>query len=113
MTVEDMQDETFIISSFGTDFDFEAELSSRGVKVKTIKMPVDDPAILAMVSCDLGVSILSELMIEGYEADVALIPLEPREDRELGIALYNNSHPDKYLRDLIALTKKLFGGQSE
>ena len=113
MTVEDMQDETFIISSFGTDFDFEAELSTRGVKVKTIKMPVDDPAILAMVSCDLGVSILSELMIEGYEADVALIPLEPREDRELGIALYNNSHPDKYLRDLIALTKKLFGGQSE
>ena len=61
-----------------------------------------------MVSCGLGVSILSDLMVEGYEADVALIPLEPREERILGVAMYNNSHPDKYLRDFIALTKKLF-----
>ena len=45
-----------------------------------------------------------------YEfAYVAIIPLEPREERVLGIAMYNNSHPDKYLRDLIALSKKLFG----
>ena len=111
MTVEDMRDETFIISSFGTDFDFENELASRGVHVKTMKMPVDDPAILSLVSCGLGVSILSELLVEGSEAEVALIPLEPREERELGIALYNNPHPDKYLRDFIAMTKKLFGGK--
>jgi DNA-binding transcriptional LysR family regulator len=108
MTVDELQDETFIISSFGTDFDFEKELNSRGVRVKTMSMPVDDPAILSMVSCGLGVSILSDLMVEGYEADVAIIPLEPREERILGVAMYNNSHPDKYLRDFIALTKKLF-----
>ena len=108
MPIEDLQDETFIISSFGTDFDFEKELASRGVRVKTMSMPVDDPAILSMVSCGLGVSILSDLMVEGYEADVALIPLEPREERMLGVAMYNNTRPDKYMRDLIALAKKLF-----
>ncbi|HNY00418.1 MAG TPA: LysR family transcriptional regulator [Oscillospiraceae bacterium] len=109
MTIDELHDETFILSSFGTDFDFEKDLTSRGMRVKTMAMPVDDPAILAMVSCGLGVSILSRLMIEGYDADVAIIPLEPREERVLGIAMYNNSHPDKYLRDLIALSKKLFG----
>jgi DNA-binding transcriptional LysR family regulator len=76
-------------------------------------MPVDDPAILSMVSCGLGVSILSDLMIEGYEADVALIPLEPREERTLGVVLYNDPHPDKYIRDLIALSKKLFDTASQ
>lgn len=109
MTIDELHDETFILSSFGTDFDFEKDLTSRGMRVKTMAMPVDDPAILAMVSCGLGVSILSRLMMEGYDADVAIIPLEPREERVLGIAMYNNSHPDKYLRDLIALSKKLFG----
>ena len=109
MTIDELHDETFILSSFGTDFDFEKDLTSRGMRVKTMAMPVDDPAILAMVSCGLGVSILSKLMMEGYDADVAIIPLEPREERVLGIAMYNNSHPDKYLRDLIALSKKLFG----
>jgi len=109
MTIDELHDETFILSSFGTDFDFEKDLTSRGLRVKTMAMPVDDPAILAMVSCGLGVSILSRLMMEGYDADVAIIPLEPREERVLGIAMYNNSHPDKYLRDLIALSKKLFG----
>ncbi|MEA4947519.1 MAG: LysR family transcriptional regulator [Oscillospiraceae bacterium] len=109
MAIDELHDETFILSSFGTDFDFEKDLTSRGLRVKTMAMPVDDPAILAMVSCGLGVSILSKLMMEGYDADVAIIPLEPREERVLGIAMYNNSHPDKYLRDLIALSKKLFG----
>ena len=112
MSMDELQDETFILSSFGTDFDFEKELASRGIRIKTMSMPVDDPAILSMVSCDLGVSILSHLMVEGYEADVALIPLEPREERVLGIAMYNNSHPDKYMRDLIALAKKLFSSET-
>lgn len=113
LSLDELQGETFILSSFGTDFDFEKDLASRGIRIKSISMPVDDPAILSMVSCGLGVSILSDLMVEGYEADVALIPLEPREERVLGIAMYNNSHPDKYMRDLIALTKKLFGNDAQ
>jgi DNA-binding transcriptional LysR family regulator len=108
ISIDNLKDETFIISSFGTDFDFEQELLAHGIRAKVMAMPVDDPAILSMVSCGLGVSILSDLMIEGYEADVALIPLEPREERTLGVVLYNDPHPDKYIRDLIALSKKLF-----
>jgi len=108
ITIDELKDETFIISSFGTDFDFEQELLSHGIRAKIMAMPVDDPAILSMVSCGLGVSILSDLMVEGYEADVALIPLNPPEERVLGVALYNDPHPDKYIRDLIALAKKLF-----
>ena len=108
ISIDDMKDETFIISSFGTDYDFQQSLLSRGILAKTMSMPVDDPAILSMVSCGLGVSILSDLMIEGYEADVALIPLSPPEERILGVTLYNDPHPDKYIRDLIALSKQLF-----
>lgn len=112
INVEDLEDETFIISSFGTDFDFESELNMRGIRVKTLSMPVDDPAILSMVSCDLGVSILSSLMMEGYDANVAVIPISPREERRLGVALYNTPKPDKYLRDFIALAKELFKDQN-
>jgi len=105
---KDLEDETFIVSPYGTDFDFDYELMKRGMHPKISMMPIDDPAILSMVSCGLGVSVLSDLMIEGYYSDVAIVPLNPPITRTLGVLLYNKPHPDSYIMDFIHTAKSLF-----
>ena len=47
----------------------------------------DDAAILSMVSCGLGVSILSSLSLAGYEGQVKTIPLEIPVVVRVGVAI--------------------------
>ena len=47
----------------------------------------EDFAILAMVEQGLGVSILSEMVVQGSGRQVAAIPLERPQFREIGLAV--------------------------
>ncbi len=77
----------FIISAAGNDFDVHRALDSSGVKPKFNYSVLDDHSILSMVENHLGVSILSRLIVRGYEDRVRLLELRPLCQRLLGIAM--------------------------
>lgn len=62
---------------------------------------LDDAAITSMVSHGLGVSLLSELVMEGISDRVLAIPLEPAACRRLGIVVSEHQQNDKSIKSFI------------
>ncbi len=89
------EDQNFIISAVGNDFDVHYALEQSGVSPKFHYSVLDDHSILSMVENHLGISILSRLIATGYEDKVKLLPLQPFYSRELGIGMrsYENLSP--------------------
>lgn len=113
LSYSEIKDQNFIVSTYGTDYNFLKDMMQLGLVPKKKEMPIDDPAIIAMVSCGLGISILSKLMIEGYDIDVDIIPLNPKIERLLGICVYGKEKLDPYIKDMINLSYKLFDTENE
>ena len=59
----------------------------RGVHPAITNTSVEDAAILSMVEHGLGVSILSELVLQGRRDNVLRLPLDPPACRRIGIAV--------------------------
>lgn len=78
---------TFIISAPGIDVDVYEILEKNHITPDIHYSAKDDYTIVSMVACHLGISILPQLVLKNYEADVITLPLEPFCIRELGIAL--------------------------
>jgi len=89
------EEQNFIISADGNDFDVHDALEQSGVRPKFQYSVLDDHSILSMVENHLGISILSRLIARGYEDKVKLLPLQPYCCRELGIGMrsYENLSP--------------------
>ncbi len=95
----------FLMPGLGFDDDIGAVFSEYNVRPFVTETYVDDPAIISMVEHNLGISMLSELILQGRDADVKLLPIVPECARQLAIA----TKPDKILtismKRLIAITK--------
>lgn len=78
---------TFIISAPGIDVDVHETLEKNHITPDIHYSAKDDYTIVSMVACHLGISILPQLVLKNYEADVITLPLDPYTKRELGIAL--------------------------
>lgn len=89
--VENYEGMQFLMPAFGYDTDILTVLNSHNVKANIQNTSVSDPAIISMVSHGLGVSMLSELCIRGYEESVSILPLMPHYSRHLGIILRKNA----------------------
>lgn len=96
----------FLMPGLGFDDDISAVFSEYGVRPFVTQTYVDDPAIISMVEHNLGVSMLSELILKNTSADVDLLPIVPAVSRSLAVAV----KPDKVLtlpeKRLIALAKE-------
>lgn len=79
--------EDFIIPKAGSDYDVWRVLGKAGIKPSVKFSAGDDYAIIAMVENGLGISILPELVITRQNHNVAMLELEERSFRSLGIAL--------------------------
>ena len=84
---KDFDGRTFIISEKGTDIDIHRLLKSRGIRPDIRYSAKDDYTIIAMVSCDLGVSILPGMVLEHNDINVRTMPLDPPAFRHLGLAV--------------------------
>jgi LysR substrate binding domain. len=62
-----------------------------------------------MVEHGLGVSIMSRLMVKGIGANVKLLPLEPRQSREIGIIVREKNRQDKNIRNFTNCTIQALG----
>ena len=76
----------FLMPAMGFELDILPPLNRRGVVPHIQSTQVSDSAVISMVEHGLGVSILSELVLQGRQDDVQALPLEPPAVRQLGIA---------------------------
>ncbi|MDE7245743.1 MAG: LysR family transcriptional regulator [Oscillospiraceae bacterium] len=98
----------FLMPSLGFDLDilsvFEEHHVYPDIRNNT---SVEDAAILSMVEHGLGVSILSELVLEGRRVNVRALPLDPPACRHMGIAVQSLEEATPGVQQFIAYYQKI------
>lgn len=85
--VEALARETFIGLLETSDRDARGALESCGVRPTVKYTTKDDYAVIAMVECGLGVSIMPELLLKNCSEGVRCLPLDPPASRTIGLCL--------------------------
>ena len=89
--IAEFADHHFIIAAEGTDYDIHHALKKAGIKPNIRFSSKDDLSIVTLVANELGISILPQLVIQGFADQILALPLEPFFSRELGIATYSKT----------------------
>lgn len=84
---EDLERFPFIMPSFGRNLDVQSVLDAAGIVPNQYVAEADDQTILSMVANGLGVSIFSELVLDGNVENLQAVPLSPALYRLLGMAV--------------------------
>ena len=95
----------FLMPGLGFDDDIGAVFSEYGIRPFVTQTYVDDPAIISMVEHNLGISMLSELILQGREADVQLVPIVPECARQLAVSVKADKILTIPMKRLISITK--------
>ena len=96
----------FLMPGLGFDDDIGAVFSEHGVHPFVTPTYVDDPAIISMVEHNLGVSMLSELILKALRGDVQRVPIEPIVARELSLSIKHDKILTLPMKRFIAITKE-------
>ena len=99
----------FLMPSLGFDQDILRVFEEQGVKPDIRSTSVEDAAILSMVEHGLGVSVLSELVLQGRRDNVRALPLEPMACRRIGIAVQSLEAATPVVGEFIACSRRLVG----
>ncbi len=105
--VADFQEQPFIITATGTDYDVHHALSTAGITPNIQFSSKEDRAIVSMVANHLGVSILPKLVIKDLEYRIQAYPLEPFCCRNLGIAIKSHQNMSPAARKFLKLTEEM------
>ena len=101
--ISDFSQQEFLMPSDGFDVDilplFSRHLGKDLPRIRYTNL--SDSAIVSMVEHNLGISLLSELIMEGIHSSVKMLPLDPPIVRKLGIAASDRQHNDKVIRRFI------------
>ena len=105
--IEGFNGTKFLMPGLGFDDDISAVFSEHNIHPFVTPTYVDDPAIISMVEHNLGISMLSALILKDRKDDVITVPIVPEVARAMAIA----TKPDKILtlpmKRLIAITKEI------
>lgn len=106
--VERFEGERFLVPADGLELDITPSLSVSGRKVNPIirYTNLDDAATASMVAHGLGVSIMSDLVMEGIRERVQIHPLDPPASRSLGIIVSESRQNDKNIKLLIKCAQR-------
>ena len=96
----------FLMPGLGFDDDISAVFNANNVRPFVTPTYVDDPAIISMVEHGLGISMLSELILEGRADNVKILPIVPEVSRTLALAMKSEQVLTLPLKRLIAITKE-------
>ena len=101
--MRDFSGREFLMPNAGFDLDINPIFNQGREKVtpRVRYTNLDDPAIVSMVSHGLGVSILSDLVMQDMTEPVLSVPLDPPAFRRLGIATSERRQSDKNIRRFI------------
>ncbi len=109
--IVDFADQEFLMPSDGFDMDiipiFTRNLGKEQPRIRYTNL--SDSAIVSMVEHNLGVSLLSELIMQGIHSSVQALPLDPPAFRRLGIATSEHQQNDKVIRRFIRCAQAIIG----
>ncbi len=101
--IADFAGQDFLMPSDGFDMDI-APLLNRSLGRTQISLRytrLSDSGIVSMVEHNLGVSVLSQLIMQNIHNNVLALPLDPPATRRLGIATNEHRQNDKTIRRFI------------
>jgi DNA-binding transcriptional LysR family regulator len=109
--ISDFASEDFLMPSDGFDMDilplFSQHLGREHPRIRYTNL--SDSAIASMVEHKLGVSLLSELIMQDIHAKVRTLPLNPPVYRKLGIAASERQMNDRNIRRFIRCAQTVVG----
>ena len=105
--VEKFSGQEFLMPSGGFETDIIPALSAGSAKSTPIirYTNLDDASLASMVAHGLGVTVLSDLVMQSISDRVMALPLEPSAYRSLGIIFNKNRQSDKNIARLIDCAK--------
>ena len=101
-------DRQFLMPNLGFHNDIVHTFNQHRVKPNLMPVSIDDAGVIAMVEHGMGVSILSELILEGRHNRVKTAPIEPACIRKLGIATRPGAE-EPHVRDFIRCAVEVIG----
>lgn len=106
VTMEDIKDYPFLLTenTYDRDVDNLIRLSGYDPEVKYTSR--DDYVVLSMVRHGVGISIIPELVVEGFSKDFSVVPYKPDFCRTLGIAIRSWDDAGPLVRFLIRLIEE-------
>lgn len=109
--VERFEGERFLMPSAGFELDVLPVLSRAGRRINPLirYTNLDDAATASMVSHGLGVSMMSDLIVESIDEELMIKPLEPPTWRKLGIIVNQHRKNDKSVNLLIKCAQSVVG----
>ncbi len=107
--VEDFSGKEFFMPSACFDMDINPvfSLCTEKVQPRISYTNLDDGAIVSMVEHGLGVSILSELVMQDMNNNVRVLPLSPAASRSLGIILSDKRQNDRNIKNFVSCIKSV------
>ena len=81
-----LQELPYIALNEGVEDEITAILDQNHIELDARFVESDDHAVIAMVEQGLGTSLMSMMMLQGFDRRITAIPLDPPGYRELGIA---------------------------
>ena len=105
--VAEFDGKEFLMPSLGFDMDILRVFEDRDVRPDIKDTQVEDAAILSMVEHGLGVSILSELVLQGRRDNVRCLPLDPPACRRIGIAAQSLEEASPIVRQFIDYSTRI------
>lgn len=101
ITLEEMQDQRFILQREGSDADVQTLFRKYDFKYQTSCQVLDDLSIMTMIACKQGISIMPRLTAKGLDQQVKVLRIIPEEHRQIGLAAID-------LRKLSPAAKELY-----
>ncbi len=91
ITVTELADYKFVQIMENCDADSQNLLNENGIKIKSQCHVIDDLSILTMVEAGFGVCILPKMVVDCFNVDVDIYPIEPAAYRVVGVSCYDPS----------------------
>lgn len=109
--IRDFSDQEFLMPSDGFDMDILPLLNHYlGREQPRIRYTnLSDSAIVSMVEHNLGISLLSELIMQDIHCSVQALPLDPPAFRKLGIATTERQQNNKAIRRFVRCAQLIVG----
>ena len=85
LPLEKLEELPYIALNEGVDDEITRILTLNEISLNPRFIESDDHAVVAMVEQGLGTSLMSEMMLQGFRADIARVPLDPPAYRKIGI----------------------------
>ena len=104
--VSEFEGREFLMPALGFNRDIMPMFRRHHVHPRIRKTTVDDPVVISMVAHGLGVSIMTELIMEGRPQIVKALPVEPRAFRELGVVVRSRRELKPVVQELIACAEQ-------